>query len=45
MNAKIPHEGMSLVEKHKITLERRQRIEKEMYKKIGLFINKVLCLK
>lgn len=37
MNANLPNEGMSLAEKHKITLERRQRIEKETYKKDWTF--------
>ena len=31
MNANLPSEGISLVEKCKSTLARRQRIKKEMY--------------
>lgn len=37
MNATLPNEGVSVVDKHKITLERRQRIEEEMYKKDWTF--------
>lgn len=40
MNANLPNEGMSVVDKHKITLERRQRIENEMYKRLDVLLTK-----
>jgi len=45
MNANLPNEGMSLIEKCKSTLARGQRIKKKCMGKIGLFIKAALCLK